>query len=329
MTSDAPILVTGAAGFVGFHTAARLLKEGLAVVGLDNLNDYYDVRLKKARLQELAAHPKFRFHPIDLKDAPGLKALFQASAFERIIHLAAQAGVRYSATRPEAYVQSNLEGFVNLLEACRLAPVKHLTYASSSSVYGLHTPAAYREDDRTDQPLSLYGATKKANEAIAYAYAHLYKIPMTGLRFFTVYGPWGRPDMAYFSFTKAILEGKPLPLFGDGSARRDYTFADDCVEAIWRLFQRPPASEEGQAPHRLFNIGNDRPVSTLELISLLETLLGKKASIEHRPVRPEDVPETHADVTALEAATGFRPRTDLKKGLERFVEWYKNFYPKV
>ena len=324
------LLVTGAAGFIGFHVSKRLLERGDVVVGVDNLNAYYDVRLKDARLEQLRAYPNFEFVKLDLSDRAGTEALFAASSFERVIHLAAQAGVRYSLENPHAYVDSNLVGFVNVLEGCRRAQVEHLVYASSSSVYGNAHKVPFSETDNVDHPISLYAATKKANELMAHTYSHLYGLPTTGLRFFTVYGPWGRPDMAYFLFTKAILEGTPIKVFNHGKLKRDFTYIDDVVEGVVRVADRPPAGTGEQAaggvPHVVYNIGNHQPVELLRFIGCLEAALGMEATKEMVPMQPGDVHETYADVRGLAEAVGFRPDTPLEEGLNRFVAWYAGFY---
>ncbi len=332
-----PVLVTGAAGFIGFHLARRLLADGRAVIGLDNLSDYYDVGLKQARLRELEKHAGFRFARLDLADAAGLEALFSEHQFELVFNLAAQAGVRYSLTNPQAYVKSNLEGFVNLLEGCRHHGVKHLVFASSSSVYGAVTKMPFSVHQNVDHPVSLYAATKKANELLAHSYAHLYRLPATGLRFFTVYGPWGRPDMAYFLFTKAILEGRSIDVFNNGEMLRDFTYVDDVVEALARVGARPPAPNpawrgdapdpaSSLAPYRLYNIGNHAPVKLTDFIAALENCLGKKATLNLLPMQPGDVPETFADIDDLAREIGFAPTTPLEMGLGRFVDWYRGHY---
>ncbi|HYE48422.1 MAG TPA: NAD-dependent epimerase [Azospirillaceae bacterium] len=335
--SASPVLVTGVAGFIGFHLAERLLAEGRQVVGIDTLNDYYDVRLKQARLERLEGRPGFAFHRLDLCDRPGLDALFRAHAFPAVVNLAAQAGVRYSLTNPDAYIASNLTGFANVLECCRHAGVGHLVYASSSSVYGANTKMPFSVADRTDHPVSLYAATKKANELMAHSYAHLYRLPVTGLRFFTVYGPWGRPDMGYYIFTKAILEGRPIDLFNEGRMRRDFTYVDDVVEGVARLVDRPAAADPGwsgdapdaassSAPYRVYNIGNNRPVELLHLVEVLERALGRPAVRRLLPMQPGDVPATYADIDALSRDVGFQPATPIEEGIPRFVDWYRAFH---
>jgi UDP-glucuronate 4-epimerase len=333
----AKILVTGAAGFIGFHTAARLLKRGDTVVGLDSMSDYYDVSLKEARLAQLRQHGGFRFEHLDVADRTRLPALFAREKFDRVVHLAAQAGVRYSLENPHAYVDANLVGFMNILEGCRHNPVEHLVYASSSSVYGANTQMPFAVHDNVDHPVSLYAATKKANELMAHCYSHLYRIPTTGLRFFTVYGPWGRPDMALFLFTKAILGGEPIDVFNHGRMQRDFTYVDDIVEGVVRVMDRvatPNAEWSGdtpdpatsKAPYRLYNIGNNAPVQLAEMIALLEDTLGMKAQKRLRDLQPGDVPATYADVDDLERDVGFKPATPLAEGIRRFVEWYKGYY---
>ena len=321
------VLVTGAAGFIGMHVCHRLLARGDEVVGIDNLNDYYEVALKEARLAQLTPQPNFRFVRLDIADRDGLAELFAKEKAQRVVHLAAQAGVRYSITNPQAYADSNLGGFLNILEACRHNPVAHLVYASSSSVYGGNEKMPFAEDDSVDRPVSLYAATKKANELMAHAYSHLYGIPATGLRFFTVYGPWGRPDMAYFSFARAILAGKSIEVFNHGQLRRDFTYIDDIVEGIIRVLDKP-ATPEAAAPHaahRVFNIGNHEPVALLEFIETLEQALGREAIKEFKPMQPGDVLATFADTAQLQAWVGFSPKTSLKDGIGKFVTWYKGW----
>jgi len=331
------ILVTGAAGFIGMHVCERLLARGEEVIGLDNLNDYYEVSLKEARLARLTPHASFRFHKLDVADRPGMAELFAQEKPQRVIHLAAQAGVRYSLKNPHAYVDSNITGFVNVLEGCRHADVKHLVYASSSSVYGGNTKMPFSEHDNVDHPVSLYAATKKANELMAHTYSHLYGIPTTGLRFFTVYGPWGRPDMALFLFTKAILEGKSIDVFNNGHMQRDFTYIDDIVEGLLRVADKPPAADAGfdkanpdpatsWAPYRVFNIGNNSPVELMAYIDTLQQSLGKTAQINFLPLQDGDVPATNANVDALHAVTGFAPATTVKQGISNFVSWYRNYY---
>jgi UDP-glucuronate 4-epimerase len=331
-------LVTGAAGFIGMHVAARLLQAGHNVTGIDNLNDYYDVRLKQARLDILKPYSNFRFFKMDLADREKMNELFAGSKFERVIHLAAQAGVRYSLENPHAYIQSNIVGFANILEACRSFPVNHLVYASSSSVYGASRKLPFSVQDNVDHPISLYAASKKSNELMAHAYSHLFQIPTTGLRFFTVYGPWGRPDMAIFSFTKAILEGKPIEVFNHGKMQRDFTYIDDVVEGVLQVADRPPAPDAtgtahdgnpSAVPYRLYNIGNHHPVELMKVIAVLEKCLGKTAHKKMLPMQPGDVPATFADVDELMRDTGFRPETPIEAGMERFVGWYQSYYCSV
>ena len=330
-------LVTGTAGFIGYHLAEKLLARGDSVVGVDNVNDYYDVRLKEARLARLARHAGHRFERVDLADRAALERVFAAAEPQVVVNLAAQAGVRYSLTNPHAYVDSNLVGFVNVLEACRHHGVEHLVYASSSSVYGANTTTPFSVHDNVDHPLSLYAATKKANELMAHTYSHLYRLPTTGLRFFTVYGPWGRPDMAMFLFTKAILEGRPIDVFNHGDMLRDFTYVDDIVEGVVRTADKTatpdpawtgaaPDPGTSNAPYRLYNIGNNQPVQLMRLIEVLEGELGKVAEKNYLPMQPGDVPATYADVDALVADVGFKPATPLEVGVKRFVEWYRGFY---
>jgi UDP-glucuronate 4-epimerase len=330
-----PILVTGAAGFIGFHVARRFLAEGRHVLGIDNLNDYYDPRLKRARVRELKDQPRFLFQRCDIADRAAMTKLFAAHRFEFIVHLAAQAGVRYSLEHPYAYADSNLIGFLNVLEGCRRRGCRHLIYASSSSVYGANKRMPLRTSDNTDHPLSLYGASKKANEAMAHSYASLFGVAATGLRFFTVYGPWGRPDMAMWLFTAAILDGTPLKLFNNGHMRRDFTYIDDVTEAVGRLLTLPPTraatsdSSPGpvgsEAPWCLYNVGNSQPVDVDEVVRLIEEAVGRRAIREYLPLQPGDVLETSADCTDLERAVGFRPNTPLKEGIRRFVDWFQTF----
>ncbi|WP_322573240.1 NAD-dependent epimerase [Trichlorobacter lovleyi] len=331
------ILVTGAAGFIGFHLCQRLLARGDAVLGLDNLNSYYDVSLKQARLAQLHPHPGFSFVQADLADRPAVERLFSSEPFELVIHLAAQAGVRYSLENPHAYVDSNLAGFMSILEGCRHAGVKHLVFASSSSVYGANSTTPFSVHQNVDHPVSLYAATKKANELMAHSYASLFSLPVTGLRLFTVYGPWGRPDMAYFSFTKAILEGRPINIFNQGRMQRDFTYVDDIVEGIIRIADRPatanPAWSGAQpdpgssfAPYRIYNIGNNKPVELLQFIETLEHQLGKTALKNFLPMQAGDVPATFADIDELAAETGFRPATSLEDGIAHFVAWFRSYY---
>jgi UDP-glucuronate 4-epimerase len=331
------ILLTGAAGFIGMYTAERLLERGDQVVGVDNLNSYYDVGLKQARLARLSPRPGFRFQRLDIAEGDALLKLFAAERFDAVINLAAQAGVRYSLINPHAYVQSNLVGFANLLEGCRQHGVRHLVYASSSSVYGGNAKQPFAERDNVDHPVSLYAATKKSNELMAHTYSHLYGLPTTGLRFFTVYGPWGRPDMAYFSFTKAILAGRPIEVFNHGRMQRDFTYIDDIVEGVLRVLDQPAAPDAAfdplrpdpatsHAPYRLYNIGNHRPVELMEFIGTLERLLGRTAVKNFLPMQDGDVPATYASTDRLRALTGFAPHTPLADGLARFVDWYRGYY---
>ncbi len=333
----AKILVTGAAGFIGYHTSERLLARGDAVVGLDNLNDYYDPTLKDARLARLTGNAGFRFVRMELGDRAGIEALFKAERFDRVIHLAAQAGVRYSLTNPHAYIDSNVVGFLHILEGCRHHGVQHLTYASSSSVYGANTAMPFSVHQNVDHPVSLYAATKKANELMAHTYSHLYQLPTTGLRFFTVYGPWGRPDMAMFLFTKAILEGRPIDVFNHGHMRRDFTYIDDIVEGVLRTSDHtaPPNAEwnsdapdpaTSRAPYRLYNIGNNNPVELMHLIGTIEQQLGRVAEKNMLDIQPGDVPATFADVDALVQDVGFAPRTPIDVGVRNFVAWYRDYY---
>jgi UDP-glucuronate 4-epimerase len=323
-------LVTGAAGFIGYHVCKRLLDMGEQLTGVDNLNGYYDPRLKEARITTIAGRPGFTFERLDLTDRPAARALFERVRPDVVIHLAAQPGVRYSLDHPFAYTDANVTGALTVLEGCRHVRVRHLVYASSSSVYGVNRKIPFSVDDNVDHPISLYAATKKANELMAHTYSHLFGIPTTGLRFFTVYGPWGRPDMAYFIFTKAILDGRPIDVFNDGKMRRDFTYIDDIVEGVVRAAQRPPAPDatrpETGAPYKLYNIGNNRPVELLEMIEILEDTLGRKAQRRYLPMQPGDVLETYADIDALERDVGFRPSTPLRSGLERFVAWYRSYY---
>jgi UDP-glucuronate 4-epimerase len=334
----AKILVTGAAGFIGYSTTERLLARGDEVVGLDNVNDYYDPTLKEARLARLADKPGFRLFRMELGDRDGVDRLFREERFDRVIHLAAQAGVRYSITNPHTYIDSNLVGFLHILEGCRHHGVQHLTYASSSSVYGANTAMPFSVHQNVDHPVSLYAATKKANELMAHTYSHLYRLPTTGLRFFTVYGPWGRPDMAMFLFTKAILEGKPIDVFNHGRMRRDFTYIDDIVEGVirtsdhiaapnpdWNSDRPDPATST--APYRIYNIGNNNPVELMHLIATLEQSLGRVATKRMLDLQPGDVPATYADVAALVQDVGFAPKTPIETGVANFVAWYRDYYP--
>lgn len=333
------ILITGAAGFIGFHLARRLLGQGHAVVGLDHLNEYYDVRLKKDRLSMIEGHPSFVFHQADVADAKELEQIFANHSVDTVIHLAAQAGVRYSLQNPHAYIHSNIAGFTCLLEACRHRRIKHLIYASSSSVYGDNSKVPFSVHDSADHPVSLYAATKKSNELFAHVYSHLFGIPTTGLRFFTVYGPWGRPDMAYFSFTKNILEGRPVKVFNYGKMRRDFTYIDDIVDGIELVMGKIPKRKEGRdrvgsdpagsyEPYKIYNMGNSEPVNLLEFIHILEQLLGKKALIEYAPMQDGDMEETFADMEDAQRELGFAPSTPIEKGLQQFVAWYLEYYRK-
>lgn len=328
------ILVTGAAGFIGFHLSKRLLAENYYVIGVDNLNDYYDIRLKKERLKLLESNMNFKFYQTDLADQESLNQIFEDHSLPIVINLAAQAGVRYSISHPHSYVHSNLVGFVNILEACRHYQVEHLLYASSSSVYGANTKTPYSTQDSVDHPVSIYAATKKANELMAHTYSHLFNIPTTGLRFFTVYGPWGRPDMAYYSFTKNIFDGNTIQVYNNGDMLRDFTFVDDIVEGIVKLLDHPPIADSNRnldpstshAPYKIYNIGNNSPVRLMDFIKTLEKLIGKKAKIEFLPMQPGDVKVTYADITDLQKAAGFSPATPLEKGLSHFVDWYKKYH---
>lgn len=321
------ILLTGAAGFIGLHTAQRLLARGDTVTGIDNLNDYYDPALKQARLALLNGHPGFRFQALDVADRAGMERLFAGQRFDAVVHLAAQAGVRYSITHPHAYLESNLTGFGHVLEGCRAQGVGHLVYASSSSVYGGNTKMPFAETDAVDHPVSLYAATKKANELMAHTYSHLYRLPTTGLRFFTVYGPWGRPDMAYFSFTKAVLEGRPIDVFNHGDMKRDFTYIDDIVEGVLRVLDKPATPEAaGAAPYRVFNIGNHDPVPLLDFIACIEQATGRTATKNLLPMQPGDVPATYASTEALRDWVGFAPSTPLAEGIGRFVRWYREYH---
>ncbi len=331
------VLVTGAAGFIGYHLAERLLEDGCNVVGLDNLNPYYDVTLKEARLERLQKKPKFTFAQMDLAERKQLQDLFAQSKFDVVVNLAAQAGVRYSLENPHAYVDSNLVGFVNLLECCRHHAVQHLVFASSSSVYGANTAMPFSVHHNVDHPVSLYAATKKANELMAHTYSHLYRLPCTGLRFFTVYGPWGRPDMALFLFTRAILENKPIQVFNHGNMQRDFTYIDDITEGVIRVMGRLPAANPdwsgdapdpgtSYAPYKIYNIGNNNPVELIKFIEVIETALGKQATKQFMDLQPGDVVATYADVDDLTQDVGFKPATPIEVGIGRFVEWYKQFY---
>jgi UDP-glucuronate 4-epimerase len=331
------LLITGAAGFIGFHLSKKLLEEGYQVIGIDNLNDYYDPGLKKARLEVLGGYNNFSFHKVDLKDKSEVDSIFETYKPTYVINLAAQAGVRYSIENPYAYVDSNLIGFMNILEACRNYPVKHLIYASSSSVYGGNKVAPFSTNHNVDHPVSLYAATKKSNELMAHTYSHLYGIPTTGLRFFTVYGPWGRPDMAYFSFTRDIIVGKPIKVFNHGKMERDFTYIDDIIEGILRLIDKIPEANKDWdetvddistsfAPYKIYNIGNNQPVSLMRFINILEEKIGKVAEKIYMDMQPGDVLKTYADVSDLQKDIGFKPSTSLEQGLAEFVRWYKDYY---
>ncbi len=334
--ADAPILVTGAAGFIGYHVAQRLLEQGRSVVGVDSVNAYYDPKLKEARLQRLANSPSFQFVRQNIADRGTMAALFSEHGFRRVVHLAAQAGVRHSLKDPHAYVDANLQGFLNILEGCRQNHCEHLIFASSSSVYGANTKLPFSTSDNVDHPLSLYAATKKANELMAHSYSHLYRVPATGLRFFTVYGPWGRPDMAMYIFATAILEGRPISLFNHGRMLRDFTYVDDVVEAIVRLLDRAPHPNPAwtgehpdpatsDAPYRIYNIGNNSPVEVTRVVEILEGQLGRKAMTELLPIQPGDVPATYADVDDLMRDIGFRPSTPIEEGIRRFATWFRGY----
>ena len=331
------VLVTGAAGFIGFGLSDRLLDQGHEVLGIDNLNDYYDVGLKKARLALLEARKGFQFQLLDLADRRRMEALFKAHAFDCVVNLAAQAGVRYSIQNPASYVDSNLVGFGNILEGCRHSKVAHLVYASSSSVYGLNTHMPFSVRHNVDHPISLYAASKKANELMAHTYSYLYDLPCTGLRFFTVYGPWGRPDMALFLFTKAILNNEPIKVFNNGNMKRDFTYIDDIVEGVIRVMQKIPEPDpdwssdspnpsSSRVPYKIYNIGNNQPVALMEFVEAIETAIGKEAVKEYLPLQPGDVPATFADVNDLIADTGFKPSTPVMDGVRKFVDWYKDYY---
>ncbi len=333
----AKILVTGAAGFIGYHLSEKLLAQGYTVVGLDNLNDYYEVSLKEARLARLEGRPGFSFVKLNLEDRDGMAGLFAGERFDSVVNLAAQAGVRYSIQNPYAYIDSNISGFINILEGCRHNKVKHLVYASSSSVYGANTAMPFSVHHNVDHPVSLYAATKKANELMAHTYSSLYGLPTTGLRFFTVYGPWGRPDMALFLFTKAIVEGRPIDVFNNGKMQRDFTFIDDIVEGVRRVLERVPAGEPSwsgaqpdpgtsYAPYKIYNIGNNNPVELIDFIGAIEKGLGREAAKNFLPIQPGDVPATFADVDDLMRDVGFKPATTIEQGIERFLAWYREYY---
>lgn len=320
------ILVTGVAGFIGYHLATRLLAEGNDVYGIDNLNDYYDVSLKQARLQQILPKSNFTFDYLDISDRTLVAELFAANDFDVVVHLAAQAGVRYSLHNPHAYVDSNLVGFTNILEGCRHNSIKHLIFASSSSVYGANTKVPFAVSDNVDRPVSLYAATKKANELMAHAYSHLYQIPITGLRFFTVYGAWGRPDMAYFKFVKAIAEDRPIDIYNFGKMKRDFTYIDDVIEAVTRIIPTQPLTRNGQPPYKIYNLGNNQPVELNEFITTIEKIMGKPARKNLLPMQPGDVVSTYADVQELIADLDFQPSTSIAVGLEKFVSWYQEYY---
>lgn len=330
-------LITGAAGFIGFHLSSRLLEQGKSVVGIDNLNDYYDVNLKKTRLRKLEENPGFSFFKLDLVDRKGIEKLFSENKFDYVVNLAAQAGVRYSLTNPHAYIDSNIVGFLNILEGCRYNNVKHLLFASSSSVYGANTKMPFSVHHNVDHPVSLYAATKKSNELMAHTYSSLYKLPCTGLRFFTVYGPLGRPDMALFLFTKAIIENRPIDVFNLGKMKRDFTYIDDIVEGVVRLMHKVPVPDKcwngdgpdpatSYAPYRIYNIGNNNPVELMKFIEVLEDCLGRKAEKNLLPIQPGDVPATYADVDDLVNDVGFKPSTSIEEGVKKFVAWYLEYY---
>jgi UDP-glucuronate 4-epimerase len=331
------VMITGVAGFIGSTLAMRLLEHGDSVYGIDNMNDYYDVSLKEARLARFREHDDFMFRRLDIADRDGMQRLFEEHRFDAVMNLAAQAGVRYSIENPQSYVDANLVGFANILEGCRHSKVGHLVFASSSSVYGANTRLPFSEHDNVDHPISLYAASKKANELMAHSYAHLYGLPCTGLRFFTVYGPWGRPDMALFKFTKGILAGEPIPVFNKGEMIRDFTYIDDIVEGVVRVIDRPAKPNSGwsgddpdpatsYAPYAVFNIGNNNPVKLMRYIEVLEQCLGRKAQLDLMPMQPGDVAATQADTAALHEAVGFKPDTSVDEGVARFVEWYKAYY---
>lgn len=331
------ILVTGAAGFIGFHLSKRLLEDGYQVIGIDNLNDYYDVNLKKDRLHLLIENSRFTFYQTDLSDLDGLTTIFKSHQVDTVVNLAAQAGVRYSLENPHAYVNANLVGFVNILECCRHHHVKHLVFASSSSVYGANTKMPFSVHDNVDHPVSLYAATKKSNELMAHTYSHLYELPCTGLRFFTVYGPWGRPDMALFLFTKAILNNEPIKVFNHGKMKRDFTYIDDIVEGVVRVMKllpepnpdwtsKSPDPGTSYKPYRIYNIGNNQPVTLTSFIEVIEDILGKRAEKDFLDIQPGDVAETYANIDDLFNAVGFKPQTPIEKGIEEFIDWYKSYY---
>lgn len=327
------ILVTGVAGFIGYHLAKRLINDGMQVYGIDNLNHYYDVGLKRSRLEQLQALPAFTFQLLDLSDRPRMTELFRDHVFDRVVHLAAQAGVRYSIDNPSAYIDSNLVGFTNILEGCRHSKMPHLVFASSSSVYGANTKVPFSVTDNVDHPISLYAATKKANELMAHTYSHLYDLPTTGLRFFTVYGPWGRPDMAYFKFVKAIAEGRSIDVYNFGDMQRDFTYIDDVIEGVVRVMEHIPPSNDlldgavNKAPYKIYNIGNNTPVNLLKFIEVIESEMGISAKKNFLPLQPGDVLSTYADVNELMQDVGFKPSTSIEMGLKHFVQWYRTYYP--
>ncbi|MCL2007828.1 MAG: NAD-dependent epimerase/dehydratase family protein [Treponema sp.] len=321
------ILITGAAGFIGYHLAKRLAAENCDIVCIDNINDYYDVELKHGRLKNLSAFPCIRFIKMDICDAEKLDDLFSSEKFDIAVHLAAQAGVRFSLTNPNIYISSNVQGFLNILEAAKKNPIRHLVYASSSSVYGLNTEIPFSEKHTVARPASLYAASKLINEHMAHTYSHLFGIPTTGLRFFTVYGPWGRPDMALFIFAKSIIEGKTVTIFNNGNMQRDFTYIDDIIEGIVRVKDLiPKAKDENSVPASIYNIGNGSPIKLMDFVKIIEEKIGKKAIIEYAPMQPGDIPSTWADCSALERDTGFKPSTPIREGIGKFVDWYKNFY---
>ncbi len=326
------ILVTGAAGFVGAHLVKSLIDEGHRVVGIDNLNDYYDVDLKRSRLKNFCSSDQFDFVQMDLADRTAMADLFEKHSFKYVAHMGAQAGVRHSIENPHTYAESNLTGFLNVLEGCRRQKIEHLVYASSSSVYGLNSKIPFSESDSVDHPVSLYAATKRSNELMAHSYSHLFNLPCTGLRFFTVYGPWGRPDMAYFSFTKSIFEGKEISVFNNGDMRRDFTYIDDIVRGVSSVLTKLPISSEANspekstAPYRIFNIGNNKPVQLMRFINILEDVIGKKAVLKMLPMQPGDVYETYSNIDSLSSVAEFSPETDIELGLKNFVDWYRGYY---
>ncbi len=325
---NSPVLITGAAGFIGFHTALRLLQAGRKVVGVDNLNDYYDPELKRARLQQLDNFNDFEFVKADIEDKAAMEKMWaEQGPFKEVVHLAAQAGVRYSLENPYSYIQSNCMGHVTIMEMCRHTEgFKHLVYASSSSVYGGNKKLPYSTEDSVDKPISLYAATKRADELMSHTYSHLFDLPQTGLRFFTVYGPWGRPDMALFIFTKNICDGKPIPVFNNGEMKRDFTYIDDIVTGVLGALETPPVREDHQAPWRVLNIGNNRSEKLMDYVQIIESELGQKAEIDFKPMQPGDVPETYADISAIQDLTGYTPTTTIKEGIPKFIEWYKDYY---